>query len=416
MPRFRQGFGTSPPNVPFERNINTMQSAGLVAWWPPDRHPGIGYGVPDMAGNLPAVLTSGLGWKYDSVFGWAWDYVANEAYYLNAGNSELLNPTGAMSISCWFNTDAPSNEGALVARDHDHDRSYILVLASAKLSFYCGGGVGLYGAVGPNLATGRSYLGTIAGDPTRNWNLYLDGVLIGSMAWSAPKISDHNTSIGRREYPSSQIAFDGRIGDVRIYNRCLSAQEVWQLYDPITRWELYKPLRRLWVAGLGGVVVSPPDPPSGLSATAIDSGQIDLAWTDESADETGFKINRSTDGVNFTYLDTAAADAEAYSDTTCAADTRYWYEICATNAGGDSAYIGPESAKTAPDSASKAQKFLIITGGQVEQSDGRYLALVDGVPEPDTVAGVGWLYIDQADGDLKMKFGDGTVKVISADT
>ena len=47
---------------------------------------------------------------------------------------------------------------------------------------------------------------------------------------------------------------------------------------------------------------------------------------------------------------------------------------------------------------------------------GRYLALEDGVPEPDTVAGVAWLYVDEADGDLKVKFGDGHVATVAGDT
>lgn len=44
------------------------------------------------------------------------------------------------------------------------------------------------------------------------------------------------------------------------------------------------------------------------------------------------------------------------------------------------------------------------------------IVLADGVAAPDTVAGVAQLYVDEADGDLKVKFGDGTTKVISADT
>ncbi len=43
------------------------------------------------------------------------------------------------------------------------------------------------------------------------------------------------------------------------------------------------------------------------------------------------------------------------------------------------------------------------------------LNLVDGVTEPDTVAGTAQLFVDVADGDLKVKFGDGTVTVIAAD-
>jgi hypothetical protein len=44
------------------------------------------------------------------------------------------------------------------------------------------------------------------------------------------------------------------------------------------------------------------------------------------------------------------------------------------------------------------------------------LNIVDGVDAPDTATGYAQLYVDAADGDLKVKFGDGTTKVISADT
>lgn len=44
------------------------------------------------------------------------------------------------------------------------------------------------------------------------------------------------------------------------------------------------------------------------------------------------------------------------------------------------------------------------------------LWLVDGVGAPTTVSGYAGLYVDSADGDLKIKFGDGTVKTIVTDT
>ncbi len=44
------------------------------------------------------------------------------------------------------------------------------------------------------------------------------------------------------------------------------------------------------------------------------------------------------------------------------------------------------------------------------------LRLVDGVSEPATVNGVAQIFVDGADGDLKCKFGDGTVKSITADS
>ena len=45
-----------------------------------------------------------------------------------------------------------------------------------------------------------------------------------------------------------------------------------------------------------------------------------------------------------------------------------------------------------------------------------YLAMSDGIFAPDTEAGYARIYIDSADGDLKIKFGDGTVKTIVTDT
>jgi hypothetical protein len=42
--------------------------------------------------------------------------------------------------------------------------------------------------------------------------------------------------------------------------------------------------------------------------------------------------------------------------------------------------------------------------------------LADGVTAPATAVGYAQIYVDSADGDLKVKFGDGTTKVIAADT
>lgn len=42
------------------------------------------------------------------------------------------------------------------------------------------------------------------------------------------------------------------------------------------------------------------------------------------------------------------------------------------------------------------------------------VAVVDGMTAPDTITGYGQVYIDTADGDAKIKFGDGTVVVVGA--
>ena len=83
--------------------------------------------------------------------------------------------------------------------------------------------------------------------------------------------------------------------------------------------------------------------PTNLFATEVSGTQIDLSWTDNSFDETGFKIERS-DGNNtsFVLINTVGADITTYSDNTVTPGNGYFYRVIATNASGDS---GPTNEK-----------------------------------------------------------------------
>lgn len=84
-----------------------------------------------------------------------------------------------------------------------------------------------------------------------------------------------------------------------------------------------------------------PTAPSGLSAAGDSNSQISLSWTDNSTNETGFKVYR--DG---SLLTTTAADATSFNDTGLSAGTSYSYYVKATNAEGDSAASNTASATT----------------------------------------------------------------------
>ena len=93
--------------------------------------------------------------------------------------------------------------------------------------------------------------------------------------------------------------------------------------------------------------VGAPQAPSGLSATAASQTQINLSWTDNSTDETGFKIERSlTSGSGFSQIATTSAHAVSYSNTSLSAATTYYYRIRAYNADGNSNYSGEANATT----------------------------------------------------------------------
>jgi RHS repeat-associated protein len=87
-----------------------------------------------------------------------------------------------------------------------------------------------------------------------------------------------------------------------------------------------------------------PEAPSGLGAAAADATHINLSWSDNSAYETGFKIERKI-GAGGTYgqIATAAANATSYSDPSVSAGNAYYYRVRATNSAGDSTYSNEAS-------------------------------------------------------------------------
>jgi hypothetical protein len=80
-----------------------------------------------------------------------------------------------------------------------------------------------------------------------------------------------------------------------------------------------------------------PAAPSDLHVTAVTSSKVDLAWTDNSNNELGFKVERSLDGQVFTEIATLGPSVTTYSDTTVSPATLYFYRVFAFNNFGNSA-------------------------------------------------------------------------------
>src|SRR5207302_424984 len=87
-------------------------------------------------------------------------------------------------------------------------------------------------------------------------------------------------------------------------------------------------------------------PKIGRAACTATASQINLTWLDITGNETGSKVERSTDGTTFTQVALVGANVTAYSDTGLAAATKYYYRVRATNAAGDSAYSNVASGTT----------------------------------------------------------------------
>jgi transcriptional regulator CtsR len=118
-------------------------------------------------------------------------------------------------------------------------------------------------------------------------------------------------------------------------------------------------------------LASPPTSPSGLIAAAISSSQINLSWTDNSGNETGFKIERKTgSGGTYQQVATAGANITAYSDTGLTAGTTYYYRVRAYNANGDSAYSNEANAATlaSPPTSPSGLTAAAISSSQINLS------------------------------------------------
>ncbi len=92
--------------------------------------------------------------------------------------------------------------------------------------------------------------------------------------------------------------------------------------------------------------------PTALTFSNISSGAMRLNWTDTSADELGFIIERSTDNSTFTTLATLAANTVTYNVINLAANTNYYFKVSPLREAKGTALSGNQSTTAAPTLAS----------------------------------------------------------------
>src|SRR5205814_7214020 len=84
----------------------------------------------------------------------------------------------------------------------------------------------------------------------------------------------------------------------------------------------------------------PPITPTNAHTTLISSMQIDLAWTDNASDETGYKILRKTGDGTFFEIASLPPDTTSYNNTGLSPGVTYDYHIQAYNLAGYSDFAG----------------------------------------------------------------------------
>ena len=115
---------------------------------------------------------------------------------------------------------------------------------------------------------------------------------------------------------------------------------------------------------VSGPAPTPPAAPSGLATTVVASSWISLAWTDNASDESGFQIERSTDGSSFALLATVGANVTTYTDGGLPSGATRYYRVRAYNGAGTSAYTSVVSATTLAPSRPAAPSGLTAAATQ----------------------------------------------------
>ena len=86
----------------------------------------------------------------------------------------------------------------------------------------------------------------------------------------------------------------------------------------------------VWVQGASSTMA--PLPASNLRITGVNAGSLSLAWTDNSSNESGFRIERKTSqGGTWAALQTVTANTATYSDATIVPFEHYYYRVVALN-------------------------------------------------------------------------------------
>lgn len=211
--------------------------SGLVAYWTFDE--GGGTIAHDSAGNNDGTIHGNATWTIGHID----NALELDGFddYVSVQNSLALNITGDITISAWVcfgrgGTGQNGSEQAIVTKcvsngarnnpfdfrtDKSTEPQLTLVRADPFEHDY------VYSTKHISIMEWHHVVAIVENNIP---DFYVDGVITGKTVAAFTRTPTGNTNpllIGRRD---DGLYFNGKIDDVRIYNRALTEQEIWQLY------------------------------------------------------------------------------------------------------------------------------------------------------------------------------------------
>lgn len=322
----RRGIARPPLNEPFRLNRNSSQADGLAGWWP-SRYPGANV-LPDMSGHgHDATFPGGTedpAWIVDGERGNVLNSDGSDDY-ITVPNIPQIQSATQFSFTAWVYVDAYvlgkyffQNKQAFNKEFHvstsvggvgGADDFYLLVDNLGAGYGYTDNDIIVYDQW-THIATVIDLNGSTDADKLIFYYNGIEQTLTYGGTFPATLHSESHTAIMHES--------DGYQDDSRVYNRALSAVEVWQIYDPLTRWDLYDTsvLGKQWVVvddGENTGVLDATFEDDSLSAVAdldID-GVLDATLADDTLSSVG---DLDIDGALDATLDNDALSATSELD------------------------------------------------------------------------------------------------------
>ena len=151
---------------------------------------------------------------------------------------------------------------------------------------------------------------------------------------------------------------------------------------------------------------SVPTAPLILGATATAFNKVDLKWSDNSNNETGFELYRSkTYNGTYSVVGKTGANATALTDNTADANTRYWYKVRSVGTSGESAQsVGYPYLAVYPLDNSAADVSInnntgspnAVTYTNANEIEGTYAAVFNGTSAYMSIGGNGSGFLHDA--------------------
>ncbi|MGE0571980.1 MAG: fibronectin type III domain-containing protein [Dehalococcoidia bacterium] len=107
---------------------------------------------------------------------------------------------------------------------------------------------------------------------------------------------------------------------------------------------------------------SAPIAPSNLVATTLGPDGVRMSWQDNAGDEQYYRVERSTDGVNFNQVALLLANTTSWTSYSLAPDTAYFYRVRASAGAAYSGYSNTAAATTSPPPATPGDLALSVLG------------------------------------------------------